>query len=242
MLHQCGAGDAPAAASLPADAVGAPVFTVPVQSWSTGDTTALGFMELLGLLNKAAVIDPSYASSSCLLKLSAPECGVVDAVANSCWSNCKHTAFPVAVRNSSSALHLAGGSYSSRDVDFAATSDPSALGRAEWIKYVAAFFNLEPQANRVFAEIKAEVEKSQALTAAAVAGGAVAPKVLHIDLYSSNKIATPSYKMDNIKAAGGVVPSAADLSLQPALHGERRHARLRGGQGPWVRQLVDVHG
>ena len=105
MLHQCGAGDAPPAASLPSDAVNAPVFTVPVQSWSTSDTTSLAFMELLGLLNKAAVIDPSYASSSCLQKLSAPECGVVDGVANS-WPTGEHSAYSYAVRNSSSTLHF----------------------------------------------------------------------------------------------------------------------------------------
>merc|ERR1740130_1297775 len=65
VLHQCGAGPGPPAADLPADAKTAPVFTVPVQSWSTGSTTALAYMEELGLMNKAAVIDPSYASSSC---------------------------------------------------------------------------------------------------------------------------------------------------------------------------------
>merc|ERR1719424_1473144 len=71
VLHQCGAGAAPLAAALPADAK-----TVPVQSWSTGSTTALAMMEDLGLMNdnKATLIDPSYASSSCLLKLSAPGC------------------------------------------------------------------------------------------------------------------------------------------------------------------------
>ena len=217
VLHHCGAGDAPAAASLPSDAVDAPVFTVPVQSWSTGDTTSLAFMELLGLLNKAAVIDPSFASSSCLLKLSAPECGVVDGVANP-WPPGEHSAYSYAVRNSSSTLHIAGGSYSSRDVDFAATSDPGVLARAEWIKYIAAFFNLEPHANRVFAEIKAEFETVKARTAAAVAGGVAAPKVLWVTAATTGQwggpasISTASYKMDFVNAAGGVTPSAASLA------------------------------
>ena len=217
MLHQCGAGVAPPAAFLPADAVGAPVFTVPVQSWSTSSTTSLAFMELLGLLNKAAVIDPSFASSSCLQKLSAPECGVVDGVANP-WPPGEHSAYSYAVRNSSSTLHIAGGSYSSRDVDFAATSDPGVLARAEWIKYIAAFFNLEPQANRVFAEIKAEFETVKARTAAAVAGGVAAPKVLWVTAATTGQwggpasISTASYKMDFVNAAGGVTPSAADLA------------------------------
>lgn len=31
-----------------------------------------------------------------------------------------------------------------------ATSDPDALGRAEWVKFVSVFFNLELKANAVF--------------------------------------------------------------------------------------------
>ena len=169
-------------------------------------------------MNKAAVIDPTYASSSCLLKLSAPGCGVVTGLANG-WPSGEHSTYSYAVRNSTSTLHLAGSSYSSRDVDFKASSDPSALGRAEWIKYLAAFFNLEPHANRVFAGIKAEYEKTQALTTAAVAGGVVAPKVLWINTATTGQwgapasISTASYKMDHVKAAGGVTPTAAELAL-----------------------------
>ena len=62
VLHQCGAGAAPPDAFLPADAVGAPVFTVPVQGWSTGMTPAIGFLEDLGIMNKAAVMNPGYVS------------------------------------------------------------------------------------------------------------------------------------------------------------------------------------
>jgi hypothetical protein len=109
-------------------------------------------------------------------------------------------------------LHLEGGSSSSRDVDFTATSDPGVLARAEWIKYLAAFFNLEPHANRVFNNIKAEFEQTKALAAAALAGGVVAPKVLWVSSYGGPTISTASYKMDFVKAAGGVTPAAADLA------------------------------
>ena len=106
VLHQCGAGAAPLAAALPADAKTAPVFTVPVQSWSTGSTTALAMMEDLGLMNenKATLIDPSYASSSCLLKLSAPGCGVVTTMAGD--FNGETGAWATAARASSSTLHF----------------------------------------------------------------------------------------------------------------------------------------
>ena len=104
VLHQCGAGAGPPAADLPTDAVGAPVFTVPVQSWSTGGDTALGFMEELGLMNKAALIDPSFASSACLLKLSAPECGVVTTMVVDYYG--EYGAWATAARASSSTLHF----------------------------------------------------------------------------------------------------------------------------------------
>ena len=109
-----------------------------------------------------------------------------------------------------------GKSHSAIDVMFDTTSDPSALARAEWIKFASAFFNLEPRANRLFAEIKAEFEQTKALAAAAVAGGAVAPKVLWVSAASSwgpASISTSSFKLDYVKAAGGVTPSAADLAV-----------------------------
>ena len=96
---------------------------------------------------------------------------------------------------------------------FDTTSDPSALARAEWIKFASAFFNLEPHANRLFAEIKAEFEQTKALAAAAVTGGAMAPKVLWVSAatqWGAASISTSSFKLDYVKAAGGVTPSAAD--------------------------------
>ena len=56
VLHHCGAGAAPLAADLPADAIAAPIFTVPVRSWSTAGTTSLGYMELLGLFLRLFVL------------------------------------------------------------------------------------------------------------------------------------------------------------------------------------------
>ena len=126
------------------------------------------------------------------------------------------SAYAYAVRNSTSTLHIGGGSYSRIDVDFSATFDPGALARAEWIKYLAAFFNLEPHANRVFAGIKAKFDQTKGLTAAAAA--VVAPKVLWISGNGCSvngcaaTISTASYQMDYVKAAGGVTPAAADLA------------------------------
>ena len=217
VLHQCGAGDAPPDAELPAHAVGAPVFTVPVQSWSTGMTVPLGFLEKLGLTNKGAIIEPSYVSSGCMLKLAG--CGEIATMSDT--SGGATGAWAGNVSASGSAVHftdkmtwLTGASYSAIDVAFDTATDPGVLNRAEWIKFVAAFFNLEPHANRVFAEIKADFEQIKAQTAAALAGGAVAPKVLWLaknSWESFTKVSTASYKLDYVASAGGVTPSAADL-------------------------------
>merc|ERR1740130_2395786 len=216
VLHQCGAGAGPPAADLPADAVGAPVFTVPVQGWSTGMTPAIGFLEDLGIMNKAAVMNPGYVSSSCALKLAG--CGEITTMTDN--SGGAAGAWAPNISASTSGVHFTddfttGASSSLRDVAFDTATDPGALARAEWIKFVAAFFNLEPHANRVFADIKTGYEQTKALTAAAVAGGVVAPKVLYIAAASAwgpAAISTASYKMDYVTSAGGVTPAAADLA------------------------------
>jgi hypothetical protein len=207
---------------MPADALGAPVFSVPVQSWSTGGTVPIAFLELLGLSGEAALIDPSYVSSACTQKLAG--CGKLATMPASpaefgAWGN--------ASRASASTLHFTddwgtGKSHSSKDVAFDATSDPGALARAEWIKFVAAFFNLEPRANRVFDAIKTEYERMHASTEAAVAGGAAAPTVLWIEksngytwdgvVYPDEwKISTAFYKAELVTSAGGVTPAASVL-------------------------------
>jgi hypothetical protein len=218
VLHQCGAGDiSTIAADLPADAVDAPVFEVPVQSWSTGSTVPIAFMELLGLIGKAALIDPQYASSACTQKLH--QCGVIDTVVPG-WPHTMYSAFANASRASGSTVHWTddwgtGQAFSDIDVAFDSTSDPGALARVEWIKFVAAFFNLEPHANRIFAEIKAEYDQTEAAAAAALAAGTVAPKVLWISAASAwgpATISTVSYKMDLTAGAGGATPPASELA------------------------------
>ena len=219
VLHQCGAGAAPPAADLPADAVDAPIFTVPVRGWSTGGTFPIAFLEDLGIMNKAAIINPEYVTSSCALKLAG--CDEITTMTDT--SGGATGAWATSISASTSGVHFTddlatGASSSLRDVAFDTATDPGALARAEWIKFVAAFFNLEPHANRIFNNIKTEFEQTQALTAAAVAGGVVAPKVLYLTAATTGtwaspaSISTASYKLDYVASAGGVTPAAADLA------------------------------
>ena len=72
VLRQCGT---PAELQdLPAYAVGATVFEVPVSSWSTGGTIAVSYLEELGLGPQAAIVDPTWVTSPCVQKLVG--CGV----------------------------------------------------------------------------------------------------------------------------------------------------------------------
>ncbi len=51
-----------------------------------------------------------------------------------------------------------------------ATADPGPLNRAEYIKYIAAFFNKEAQANVLFNQTVARYEAIKAAAAKAAAG------------------------------------------------------------------------
>merc|ERR1719498_2352393 len=42
------------------------------------------------------------------------------------------------------------------DVEFQVSLDPGILNRAEWLNYVAAFFNLETEAAEIFSKIKSD--------------------------------------------------------------------------------------
>jgi ABC-type Fe3+-hydroxamate transport system substrate-binding protein len=52
-----------------------------------------------------------------------------------------------------------------------ATADPGTLARAEWIKFVAPFFNKELEANQIFANISAAYNATKEAAAAEVAAG-----------------------------------------------------------------------
>ena len=179
ILRHCGTrSDFP---DLPADAVGSPVFDVPVKKWSSGLTTTYTFLEELDLISHAVVLDDTYMSSACGQKLVA--CDVIAAPPSANWT--------AAVAASGSEVHFTDGGWGTNkaahpiDVAFDASQDPGAasshldtpasartlanmpspgdphaehpsglLNRAEWLKFAAAFLNKEPEANHVFDEIR----------------------------------------------------------------------------------------
>ena len=51
------------------------------------------------------------------------------------------------------------------------------LNRAEWLKFAAAFFNKEPEANRVFEDIKSRFEVVEGMVTAKRLSGVASPRV-----------------------------------------------------------------
>merc|ERR1719188_2886621 len=50
------------------------------------------------------------------------------------------------------------------DVEFEISTDPGILNRAEWIHFVAAFFNLEAKAQGIFSKMKADYNALKGLS------------------------------------------------------------------------------
>ena len=68
VLHHCGTPTS-SITGLPADAVHAPRFEVPIRSVSTDVTVGLAFLEALELFDTLDIADMTYVSSPCLQAL-----------------------------------------------------------------------------------------------------------------------------------------------------------------------------
>ena len=122
ILRHCGTPEE--LSDIPADAVGSPVFDVPVKKWSSGLTTTYTFLEELDLISHAVVLDDTYMSSACGQKLVA--CDVIAAPPSANWT--------AAVAASGSEVHFtdkpSAGTAAiglSIDVAFDASHDPGAV-------------------------------------------------------------------------------------------------------------------
>ena len=127
ILRHCGTPVELGFPDLPADAVGSPVFDVPVKKWSSGLTTTYTFLEELDLIPHATVLDNTYMSSACGQKLVA--CDVIAAPPTSPSAD-----WTAAVNASGSEVHFtdkpsAGTAATGLGIDvaFDASHDPGVL-------------------------------------------------------------------------------------------------------------------
>eukprot|EP00249_Psilotum_nudum_P013966 c24600_g1_i10 orf=591-1082(+) len=107
--------------------------------------SAVGFLELLGILNKLKAASPSYFCSPCLNTYIAE--GIIPAIHATEDLNTTATLF-TSLPPSSSIMSQ------NSSVIFDAILEPGPLKRAEWIKFLAPFFDLEERANFVYQQIE----------------------------------------------------------------------------------------
>ncbi|XRB19270.1 hypothetical protein RI054_20g91160 [Pseudoscourfieldia marina] len=228
VLHQCGTPEI-TKDLLPEHAKDAPVFSTPVQAWSTALTSPLVFLDMLGLNHLADVVDMTFVTSPCLHRLA--KCSSEDEFGHthiaSSVGGLPNPLFKANITEGDSEVHFidawgTGKTESSKDVSFDATSDPGmgrdGTGRAEWVKFVAVFFNAEPLANTVFDGIQRRLNDVSKLSKG---DNALSKQVAFVAYNAEYKSETNSawnspaswvidnaaYKMDTIKLAGATAYS-----------------------------------
>lgn len=218
VLYQCGT-------SAPVGVSATRTFQVPLQSVAVDDSTVLRFLELLGLQWAVQFLQQPYVTSACLLQQASWQ--QFPSLPGSWGSTSDQAKLRTAQVNAVSALLTSGGSSFTNSIAFTSTSETSPLARAEWIKFVALFFNEERAANEIFQGIRDRyLCRRQTALQAALSPGKTKPKVAWTSWYTYNSVSTwtlalPGYKLNLAHDAGadviGPQQSRNDVSQFQAL-------------------------
>eukprot|EP00854_Cymbomonas_tetramitiformis_P018058 gene18058-21508_t len=204
ILYQCGT-----AKPESAEYENMTFFEIPLQNVMTASTVPLHFVELLGVEQSFWTVDMTYVTSPCFQRR-VEECETTQHIASSDagWSSAVND-------DRTDAVIIDYGTPSGKDISFSATSDPGILNRAEWIKYLSVFYNVEAEANKHF---DAEVEQVNAYKAEAEANAPDTKPIVAFIQYSapyysedypewnsdaSWSFSIPEYKNEYVEFAGG---------------------------------------
>jgi len=162
VLHQCGAtkpsfGDAGVRTSK------ARFFEIPLKRATLAWGGPLPFFEMLGLTEFIHAIDMTYISSPCAQLLEVCEPGI-----HMRGESAEMKAHHQYMTPSNGSVVFTdsfgtGFSNSTWDVEFMVSVDPGTLNRAEWVGFVAAFFNEEHEAARIFSQISSDYNAMKGL-------------------------------------------------------------------------------
>eukprot|EP00798_Chlamydomonas_sp_ICE-L_P007746 gene7746-921_t len=161
VLYQCGSV-APSAAEVPE---GAKVFAIPLAGVSVPDATALAFIDALGLSGRIDFVT-EYAVNPCMQSLGIGGCnqiafdtsyGLGNAYYDIAANEEKQAEFDAQIAEVD-AVFVYGASDNAKGTSVVASPEPGMLQRAEWIKYVSVFFNMEPEANAIFQGLEQRYE------------------------------------------------------------------------------------
>jgi hypothetical protein len=126
-------------------------YEIPLKSIALPWTGVLPFVEMLSATEAISLIDLTYITSPCaqLLEMCTP--GIHSSIYGANWSSSSQNAEVVFTDSFGT-----GWSNSSRDVVFDVSLDAGILHRAEWLKFMAVFFNEEKAAADIFSRIEAD--------------------------------------------------------------------------------------
>ncbi|KAI7839391.1 hypothetical protein COHA_006792 [Chlorella ohadii] len=203
VLSQCGA-QVPPADQFPA---GTKFFTVPLSSLSAPETVPYAFVDFLGLTDRVHDVSP-YVSAPCGQALL--ECpGGSSRISPDFMQLSNATYLEEAVGPITDGL-MATSAIADYPESFAvsAAQDPGVLNRAEWVKFVALFFNQERAASDIFTALKAEYEATKASAASSTGKKPVVAWAQHFiypGMGESYQISFAEYKAQYTEDAGGAM-------------------------------------
>jgi len=217
VLVQCGA---PEVSDEEVDAV-APLpegherkrFTIPLQEIATESTVQLSFLEALGVADRVRFVS-SYAVGACWQKALGCNAGYAGQWGNATLRATQDAAVTAVLSDCTPPCHEG---EDPNVIHFSASQDVGPLHTAEHIKFLAAFFNKEAEANSIFA---GTVEAYNDLMTAPASSS---PKVAWVskDSYGSRFVLSlATYKTNFVTDAGGrnigedEVRSSAGSNLQ----------------------------
>jgi len=207
VLVQCGApnvteAEIDAVAPLPSQQHTRKTFRVPLRQIATESTVQLSYLHELGLADRVEFTS-KYAVGPCWQKSKACNGGYEGAWGDAVTKATQDASVDAIFVDCSAAP--CSSSSNPKEVHFSASQDPGPLNTAEHIKFMAAFFNKEDQANTIFAKTLRDYNNL------IQAPAANAPKVAWIEFAAQSswsaesfKVSMAGYKTRYITHAGGL--------------------------------------
>lgn len=181
----------------------AKMFEIPVKTIATAETVSVNFLEHLDLEDKIVFGPLFYTSSPCVQKLGAD--GNITQIAGTFPDDTEFKAQMATVDLVfiSNFAHQNGGDLPN-SVTFDTSTDPGALNRLEWIKFMSTFTNDEAKANEYMKEIVDRYECTKKVATDLATSKTVA--FISISSFFGNVVSQAAYKIEFIEDAGGVNP------------------------------------
>jgi len=185
---------------------------IPVQKTSLGGVAPLPFLELLSVTETISTIDLTYISSPCIQLLEECIPGVHLAAGDEGWAGNASEADVVFTDSWGT-----GWAGPEKDIPFQISVDPGTLQRAEWVRFVGAFYNEEIKADEIFSRIDSDYQALKAMgqqlsTNPGTEWGGRQPQVAWVTKSWDGKFAISNahYKRDFVQDAGArLVPMPA---------------------------------